>query len=501
MPDAIVIGSGPNGLSAAAHLARAGLRVEVYEASERSGGACRSAELTLPGFVHDEGAAFFPFGPVSPAFAALDLAGAGLVFRHAPYDSAHPAPDGSAAAISRDLGRSVAAFGPDGEAWRSIALWFRENQELVLRVMVGALPPRPSDLFALGVDNALTLASVALSSGRAFSEARFSTEAARRVVPGLALHTDVGPDDPCGAMVGFMLAVMASSAGFPVAEGGAGAVTGALRRRLEEAGGVVTTGRRVERVLVSGGRAVGVRLEGGDEVRAGRAVLADVGAPALYGRLLAEGDVPAGLVRRMGKFKAGFGTFKVDWALAGPVPWRAEVARRSAVVHAGDGLGDLARFTAEVRAGRLPQNPYMVIGQPTLADPSRAPAGRHTLYAYSRVPARTPRGWAAEREGFADRLEARIEGLAPGFRALVLGRSIQSPDDLARDNENLAGGDLGGGTAGFTNQLFLRPAFPYFGPKTPVRGLYLASSYTHPGPGVHGMCGYHAARAALAAAG
>ncbi|MCU0686515.1 MAG: NAD(P)/FAD-dependent oxidoreductase [Polyangiaceae bacterium] len=501
MPDAVVIGSGPNGLSAAAILQRAGWSVEVYEANARPGGACRSAPLTLPGFVHDEGAAFFPFGPVSPAFRELDLEGAGLVFRHALYDSAHPAPDGSSAAISRDLQRSVDAFGPDGEAWRSIALWFRENQETVLRVMVGGLPPRPADVAALGFDGLMTLASVALASGRGFAEARFGTEAARRVIPGLALHTDVGPDDPCGAMVGFMLAVMASSAGFPVAEGGAGAVTGALQRRLEAAGGTVTTGRRVERVVVSEGRAVAVRLAGGDEVRATRAVLADVGAPALYGQLLEGTTLPGTLTRRMSRFRWGFGTFKVDWALAGPVPWLAEQARQSAVVHAGDGLNDLARFTAEVRAGRLPNNPYMVIGQPTLADPTRAPAGRHTLYAYSRVPSRAPRGWAAEREGFADRLEARVERLAPGFRALVLGRSIQSPDDLERENENLVGGDLGGGTAAFTNQLFFRPAFPHFGAKTPVRGLYLASSYTHPGPGVHGMCGLHAARAAIADAG
>ncbi|HEU4532488.1 MAG TPA: NAD(P)/FAD-dependent oxidoreductase, partial [Polyangiaceae bacterium] len=365
-PDAVVIGSGPNGLSAAAHLQRAGWTVEVYEANARPGGACRSAALTLPGYVHDEGAAFFPFGPVSPAFRELDLEGAGLVFRHALYDSAHPAPDGTSAAISRDLERSVDAFGPDGEAWRSIALWFRANQDNVLRVMTGALPPRPADVAALGLDGLMTLASVALASGRGFAEARFGTEAARRVVPGLALHTDVGPDDPCGAMVGFMLAVMASSAGFPVAEGGAGAVTGALQRRFEGLGGKVTTGRRVERVLVSGGRAVAVRLAGGDEVRAGRAVLADVGAPALYGSLLEGADLPGGLARRMAGFRRGFGTFKVDWALAGPVPWLAENARRSAVVHAGDGLNDLARFTAEVRAGRLPQNPYMVVGQPTL---------------------------------------------------------------------------------------------------------------------------------------
>jgi phytoene dehydrogenase-like protein len=226
-----------------------------------------------------------------------------------------------------------------------------------------------------------------------------------------------------------------------------------------------------------------------------------VGPPALFLRMLDERSATWLLRRRMRRFRYGWGTFKMDWALSGLVPWRSEEARRSAVVHAGDSVDDLRRFTRQARAGRLPDNPYLVIGQQSLADPSRAPAGGHTLWAYSRVPSTAEGGWSASREAFADRIERRLEGLAPGFRALIRGRAIFSPDDLQAMNENLVGGDLGGGSAQLDQQLFLRPAFPYFRHRTPVRGLYLASASTHPGAGVHGACGFNAANAALADAG
>jgi phytoene dehydrogenase-like protein len=233
----------------------------------------------------------------------------------------------------------------------------------------------------------------------------------------------------------------------------------------------------------------------------GRAVLADVGAPALYFRLLEAKDVPGWLARSVRRFRYGWGTFKMDWALSGPVPWTVAEARASAVVHAGDSVADLISFTRQVRAGQLPDNPYLVIGQQSLVDPSRAPTGGHTLWAYSRVPNEMPGGWAQHREAFADRIERRIEGLAPGFRELIRARAIHSPADLEAMDENLVGGDLGGGSARFTQQLFFRPAFPYFRYRTPVRGLYLASASAHPGAGVHGACGLNAARAALADAG
>jgi phytoene dehydrogenase-like protein len=203
----------------------------------------------------------------------------------------------------------------------------------------------------------------------------------------------------------------------------------------------------------------------------------------------------------MRRFRYGWGTFKVDWALSGPVPWSAVEAREAAVVHAGDSIADLIAFTRQSRSGRLPANPYLVIGQQSLVDSGRAPPGGHTLWAYSRVPNRPEGGWARQREAFADRIEARLEGLAPGFRVLVRGRAVHSPEDLEAMDENLVGGDLGGGSARFSQQLFFRPVFPYFRYRTPVRGLYLASASAHPGAGVHGACGFNAARMALADSG
>lgn len=496
MPDAIVIGAGPNGLVAATYLARAGWSVLVLEAGAEPGGAVRSAELTLPGFVHDVGAAFFPFGSLSRALAGLDLPGVGLAWRHAPFDSCHPAPDGSVASIGRDLEASMRSLGADGDAWRDIALWHRASKERLLAAILSTLPPIGAAL-KLGPITTARLARAALSSGRRWSCATFQTEAARRIVPGLALHTDVGPDDPCGAIVGFVLTLLASSGGFGVPEGGAGSITRALLRRLEETGGAVRCGARVTQVVVRGGRAVAVRTSAGEEIEITRAVLADVAAPTLYLRLLDPALVPYPIAEAMRSFVHGFGTFKMDWALDGPVPWRSEEASASAVVHAGDDLDDLARFTAEVRSGKSPSNPYLVIGQQSVCDPSRAPRGRHTLWAYSRVPSIIDGGWTAHRERFADVVEQRIEGLAPGFRKRILARAIYAPPDLEAMNENLIGGDLAGGSASLRHQLFMRPVFPYFRYRTPVPGLYLCSSYTHPGAGVHGACGHNAALMAL----
>lgn len=495
MIDAIVIGSGPNGLVAAAYLAKAGLDVTVLEAKEALGGAVRTVSGTQPGFVHDVGAAFFPFGRHSEALVGLDLEDAGLVWKHAEIDSAHPALDGTCAAISRDVDEAARAFGEDGDAWRDIASWYGRVHEKLLPALLSTLPPIRQGL-SLGPSTMLRLARVALSSGRGFAESTFETEAARRVIPGLALHTDVGPDDAMGAIVGFMLAVTASVGGFGVPEGGAGAITSAVLHRLLGWGGKTRTNTRVKRILVEGSRAIGVVTEAGEEILA-RVVVADTGAPQLYLGLLDPNVVPSPVLDHMRSFKWGFGTFKMDWELDGPVPWTSELCRRSAVVHPAESLDDLARFTAEVRSGALPRLPYLVVGQQSLLDPSRAPKGKHTLYAYSRVPGNLPGGWEHARDMFAARIEDRIEGLAPGFKKLVSGRRIFSPVDLEAMNENLAHGDLGGGSADILHQLVFRPMFPYFRYRTPIRDLYLCSSYTHPGAGVHGACGHNAALAVL----
>jgi phytoene dehydrogenase-like protein len=495
--DAVVIGAGPNGLTAAATLARHGWSVLVLEAQRRPGGAAYSEELTLPGYLHDVGAAFFPFADDSPAFRSLDLPGAGLEWANARRESCHPAPDGTVATISRDIEETVRSFGADGPAWRRLAEWRRGMGQRLPDALLGALPGL-GPAWRLGVGNLLRLACNGLLTTGALARVHFKMEAARRVVPGLALHADLGPDDFGGAGMGLVLALMAAQPGFRVPRGGARAITQALLRRLEEAGGQLRLQTRCTRVLTRQGQVAAVRTESGEEIAVGRAALADVGPPALFLKMLEERQATWWLRTQVRRFRYGWGTFKMDWALSGPVPWLSDEARESAVVHAGDSLADLTRFTRQVRAGQLPNNPYLVIGQQSLADPGRAPPGHHTLWAYSHVPSRVEGGWTQHREAFADRIERRLEGLAPGFRQLILGRHIATPADLEAMDENLVGGDLGGGSAQFDQQLIFRPAFPYFRYRTPVRGLYLASASTHPGPGVHGACGYNAALQALA---
>jgi phytoene dehydrogenase-like protein len=270
-------------------------------------------------------------------------------------------------------------------------------------------------------------------------------------------------------------------------------LTNALVSALERYGGRLKLDAAVSGIITEQRRAVGVRLHNGEEVRARGAVLANTAAPALLLELCDRGLVPARVVRKMQRFEQGWGTFKMDWALSEAVPWSVEPARRSAVVHAGDSIDDLSRFTKEVRAGRLPERPYLVIGQQSLADPTRAPAGRHTLYAYTHVPSRLDGGWPAHAESFADSVEDRIEQLAPGFRTTILERRITTPPDLQAMDQNLVGGDLGGGSNAWNHQLLFRPLFPYFRYRMPIARLYLCSSYAHPGAGVHGMCGYNAA--------
>lgn len=498
MADVVVIGSGPNGLTAACVLARAGLEVVVLEAKIAPGGAVRTIESTLPGFKHDVGAAFFPFGTLSPAFNDLDLAGAGLELTWADIDSAHPARDGTCGAIGRDIAGCAELLGrEDGEALTRWATWWAEVEGRLLPALLDT-PPAAASMLRVPPLAVLRFARAAAMSCRGFATDVFRSEAARRIIPALALHTDVAPSDPLGCPIGFMLAMTATTGGFAVPRGGAGAVTKALLARLAQFGGSVVCGARARRILVDGARACRVETTSGT-FDAKVAVLADTAAPTLYLELLSSSVVPSSVLEKMRTWRRGFGTFKVDWALAAPVPWTSEACRRAAVVHTGESIDDLDRFTSEVRAGRMPTDPYLVIGQQSLVDPSRAPAGKQTLWAYSRVPSELDStAWTdAAKRAFADRIDQRIEELAPGFRERVIARDVSSPQDLHAMNENLLGGDLGGGTADITNQLFLRPTFPYYRYRTPIRGLYLGSSYAHPGAGAHGMCGYNAARAIL----
>ncbi len=497
-PDVIVIGSGPNGLVAANTLARRGFRVLVLEANaRRPGGALGSEELTLPGFVHDVGAAFFPFSGSSPAFRELGLEQAGVEWSHLPIESCHPALDGSHACIARDSELSAAHFGSarDGQTWRKLAAFHARMEPQLLATLLGPFP-RLGPALRVGPWNLARVAWYFARSGGSLSRSLFESEAARRVLPSLGLHVDVGPEDWFGSAVSYILGMTASTGGYAVPKRGAQSITNALVTLLESYGGRLRLSARVSQIVVRDRRAAAVLLDNGEELRARLGIISDTAAPTLYLKLLDAAHVPSWLVRKMRNFRQGFGTFKVDYALRAPVPWSNPEARQSAVVHVSESLADLARFTRDIRAGRVPRDPYLVVGQQSLADATRAPPGQHTLYCYTHVPSQIEGGWAAEREAFADQISDRLEGLAPGFKALVEGRHATTPTDLEASNPNLIGGDLGGGTNAWHQQLLFRPVFPYFRYRTPVKGLYLCSSYTHPGGGVHGMCGYNAALAA-----
>jgi phytoene dehydrogenase-like protein len=515
MADAVVIGAGPNGLVAANRLADAGWEVVVLEAQPEPGGAVRSGELTLPGFTHDRFSAFYPLAAASPHIRRLGLERFGLRWLRAPVVVADPAPDGSVAALSGDLDETCAsldAFAPgDGAAWRELVAWWDRAGPPCIRALLDPFPPLRGGarlVTRLGARGTLDFARFGLLPVRRFAEERFRGAGAARLLAGSALHADVSPESPGGALFAMVLLGLGAQVGWPVPEGGAGRLTAALVARLEAAGGRVVCGERVDRVIVRGGRAVAVRCADGREVEVRRAVLAGVGAPQLYRTLLEPEDVPGRVLRSLERFQYDSGTVKVDWALDGPIPWTAPDAARAGTVHVTGGLDALTLQAAQIARGEIPAEPFLLAGQYAHFDPSRQPAGKDTAWAYTHVP-QVVRGDAggeglegrwdgAELDRMADRVEARVEAVAPGFRDRILARHVAGPRELEAADANLVGGALNGGTAQLHQQLVFRPIPGLGRAETPVRGLYLASASAHPGGGVHGACGANAARAALA---
>ncbi|MEW2613582.1 NAD(P)/FAD-dependent oxidoreductase [Streptomyces sp. NPDC047880] len=514
MPDAVVIGAGPNGLVAANVLADAGWSVEVLEEQPEPGGAVRHDRGVDPAFVNDLFSSFYPLAAASPVLAALHPEEHGLRWSHAPSVLAHPLTDGSCAVLDRNIDITAASldtFEPgDGAAWQRLHQVWQNLRPGLLDALFTPFPPiRATARLALRLRAAggLRMARSLVLPVRRLGEEEFRGQGGRLLLAGNALHADLAPESAGSGGFGWLMAMLGQTYGFPVPAGGSGALTSALVRRLETRDGRVRCGQRVEHVVVRGGRAVGVRTAGGDAVQARRAVLADVSVPALYGELLDPEHLPPQVLDDLRRFQWDFATFKVDWALDGPVPWLTEQASRAGTVHLADGMDDLTRFTAQIAMRQVPDRPFTIFGQMTTSDATRSPQGTESAWAYTHIPHEiradaadegiTGRWDTKDQELMADRMERQVERFAPGFRSLIRSRRILAPPTLEALDGNLAGGAINGGTTALHQQLVFRPLPGTGRPETPVPGLYLASSGAHPGGGVHGAPGANAARAAL----
>lgn len=494
--DALVIGSGPNGLAAAITLAQAGRHVLVLEAANRPGGAVVTEELTLPGFRHDTFSSVYPAAAASPVFSRMPLERHGLRWIHPGACYAHPLPDGSAVALYRDLDKTAASLDRshpgDGEQWRAFAAPFVRHFDALRSTMLSGFPPIAGPLRLLagvGARRMVDFARLLLMSAQALGEELFRSDGSRAWLYGSATHGDVPPAAGGSAVAAAYLNLLGHGAGWPSPAGGAERLTAALVSHLVELGGGVRTSAPAARIAIEQGRVVGVELDSGERLSA-RLVIADVmprALPALVG-----GALPHRYASALRRYRYGPATLKVDWALEGPIPWTASEAREAGTVHVGGAAHEVLETTS--RGAGLPERPFLLLGQQTIADPSRAPAGKHTAWAYTHGPQDVD--WVAERDRHVQRIEDQIERFAPGFQDRILARHVLGPHDFEQRNRNLIGGDVGGGSYAL-DQVVFRP-LPSLSPyRTPVRGLYLGSAATFPGGAVHGVPGYAAARVAL----
>ncbi len=464
--DAIVIGSGPNGLAAAIVLARAGRSVLVLEAEQTIGGGARSAALTLPGFVHDVCSAVHPLAVASPFFSSLPLTEHGLEWVYPPAALAHPLDGGTTVMLERSLEATGETLGRDAAAYRKVmqplvAVW----QQLASDVLGPfRLPHHPFVLARFGRH--------ALRSAYGLATAWFQDESARGLFAGMAAHSMLPLERPLSAAFGLILGITGHTVGWPIPRGGAQKITDALASYFRSLGGEIVTGMRVESLAA---------------LPPTRVILCDLTPRQLL--RIAGSRLPPPYRRKLERYRYGVAAFKIDWALTGPIPWTAVACGHAGTVHVGGTLVEIAAAERAPWQGKVADKPFVLLAQPSLFDPTRAPAGKHTAWAYCHV----PNGSTID---MVERIEAQIERFAPGFKTLVLARSVLPPLALEQHNANLIGGDINGGVQDLW-QLFTRPTRQLYA--TPVPGLYLCSSSTPPGGGVHGMCGYFAAQAVLRA--
>jgi phytoene dehydrogenase-like protein len=472
--------------------------VAVVEHGSVAGGAAASVQTTLPGFVHDHCAGFNPMTIASPAIRELDLEAEGLRWVSPDTVMAHPFADGTAISLHRDLDTTAASLDTAhpgaGDAWRKLIEQYRPLAQRLVQTILGPLPPVRLPI-ALAMDlrrDALLLARRMTGSIEAFGLDVF--DGATRPTAwfsGSAQHSGLAPSTAGSGAFGFLLQLLAHSHGWPFPAGGQGQIVDALMSIAAREGVSVRCDASVQRILVRGGRVAGVQLRGGDELAA-RDVVTTISARPLAG-MLPDDALPERLLRRLRIWRYSTAAFKLDYALADPVPWTAPEARQAAVVHVGGELSDLAAAADAGQRGVMPDRPALVVGQHTQLDPTRAPAGKHTLYCYAHVPAR----YDCSDEDVADRIEAQLERFAPGFSEGVLARALRSPQQTEAQNPSLVDGDLGGGTYELDQQLIFRPAPELCRHRTPLPGLYVTGASVHPGGSVHGMGGRSAARALL----
>ena len=519
-PDAIIIGSGPNGLVAANVLCDAGWDVLVLEAQPRLGGAVASDSAVREGWIHDTFSSFYPLAAASPTIAGLELERHGLEWVHAPAVVGHPLGDGRWAVLHRDRDATAASLDElcpgDGDAWLELCRWWSRISQPLIGALLTPFPPmRHGSSLALQAARSGGLDAVRrmLMPARGLGQELFRGEGPRLLLAGNAAHADIPVDSAGSGLMGLLLIMLGQELGFPVPRGGAGSLSSAMAARLEELGGVTRTSCPVVEVIVEDGRATGVRTADGEQITCRRCVVADVAATSLYGGLVDWGHLPSRLRRRMATFEWDPGTVKVDWALDGPIPWIGAPDRAPGTVHLAPSVDALAVAGAEAAAGVVPRHGLVLIGQMATTDPTRAPVGAESAWAYTHVPSTVrqlspaadghrgiePGPWSHDSaERMADRVQARVEECAPGFADRITARRVLGPVELESLDANLVGGALNGGTAALQQQIVFRPVPGMGRAETPIKGLYLGSASAHPGGGVHGACGSNAARAALA---